>query len=391
MDLSFGTISEILDGATARRHVVPADARSGSVFEEVELGGARLFVKRSSHCTDWVMRVSGDRVHRANLLWQSGLMHQLPDCLDHAVLAMQVDETTTEAVLTVVMRDVAPALVPSGDAVLPPEQHRRFIEHLAALSAHFLGWRDGLGLTTMEQRLRLFAPATIDPEVSGAAPVPQALAAADEGWRQLRTRAPVLARLLDALHRDPRLLTSLLDRTPVTFLHGDWKLGNLGSHPDGRTVLLDWSLPGSGPVCWDLCWYLALNRARLPESKEDTAERFRRALETAGVGTDGWFAEQLDLCLLGMTATFGWEKALGDDLELEWWQSRALAAQAAYQIVPGFSPPRTALPPRRTPPPFRSKTTTPEEEPHDHDEHRAPAVRGSGGAALTRTDHLDQR
>jgi hypothetical protein len=31
---------------------------------------------------------------------------------------------------------------------------------------------------------------------------------------------------------------------PVTFLQGDLKLGNLGSHPDGRTVLLDWSLAG---------------------------------------------------------------------------------------------------------------------------------------------------
>lgn len=334
MDLSSPTISEILDGATARRRVAPADARSGSMFEQVELGGARLFVKRSSHDTDWVMRVSGDRVHRAHLLWQSGLMHQLPDCFDHAVLAMQVDETTTEAVLTVVMRDVGPALVPSGDATLPADQHRRFVEHLAALSARFLGWRDGLGLTTMAQRLLLFAPATIGPELGLSGPVPEALAAADEGWRRLWARAPELAGLLDALHREPRLLTSLLDRTPVTFLHGDWKLGNLGSHPDGRTVLLDWSLPGSGAVCWDLCWYLALNRARLPESKEDTAERFRRALETAGVRTDGWFREQLDLCLLGMTATFGWEKALGDDTELEWWQSRALAAQATYHVVP---------------------------------------------------------
>ncbi len=350
MNLSSGTISEILQGATFRRQVAPADARSGSRFEEVELGGARLFVKRSSHDTDWVMRVSGDRVHRAHLLWQSGLMHQLPDCLDHAVLAMQVDGTSTGALLTVVMRDVGPALVPPGDVRLLADQHRRFVEHLAALSARFLGWQDGLGLTTMAQRLQLFAPATIGRELVRPGPVPEALAAADEGWRQLRTRAPELAAILDALHREPRLLTSLLDRTPVTFLHGDWKLGNLGSHPDGRTVLLDWSLPGSGAVCWDLCWYLALNRARLPESKEDTAERFRRALEAAGVRTDGWFTEQLELCLLGMTATFGWEKALGDDIELEWWQSRALAAQAAYQVVAQGSPFRRPALPRQTPP-----------------------------------------
>ena len=55
-------------------------------------------------------------------------------------------------------------------------------------------------------------------------------------------------------------------------------MGNLGTHPDGRTILLDWAYPGSGPACWDLCWYLALNQARLPESKEATIERFRAAL-----------------------------------------------------------------------------------------------------------------
>jgi hypothetical protein len=352
VDVFSAPISEILDGASARRRVEPADARSGSVFEEVEVGGARLFVKRFSHDTDWLMRVSGDRVHRAHLLWQSGLMHQLPDCLDHAVLVMQVDGTSTGAVLTVVMRDVGPALVPSGDATLPADQHRRFVEHLAALTARFLGWQDGLGLTTMEQRLRLFAPATIASELVRPGPVPQAVAAADEGWRQLRARAPDLADILDALHREPRLLTSLLDRTPVTFLHGDWKLGNLGSHPDGRTVLLDWSLPGSGAACWDLCWYLALNRSRLPESKEDTAERFRRALQAAGVATDGWFARQLDLCLLGVTATFGWEKALGDDAELAWWQARAVAAQTACQVVPERSPARRPSLVRQTPPPL---------------------------------------
>ena len=54
-------------------------------------------------------------------------------------------------------------------------------------------------------------------------------------------------------------------RTPRTFLHGDWKLGNLGSRPDGRTVLVDWSLPGSGPPAAELAHYLALNVARFPD------------------------------------------------------------------------------------------------------------------------------
>jgi hypothetical protein len=66
-------------------------------------------------------------------------------------------------------------------------------------------------------------------------------------------------------------------------LPGDWKLGNLGAHPDGRTILLDWTLPGAGPACWELCWYLALNRARPPEPKEAVIDRFRAALEHHGI------------------------------------------------------------------------------------------------------------
>jgi hypothetical protein len=58
-----------------------------------------------------------------------------------------------------------------------------------------------------------------------------------------------------------------------------------GTHPDGRTILLDWAFPGAGPACWDRCWYLALNRARLPEPKEAAISRFRAALEDRGIDT----------------------------------------------------------------------------------------------------------
>jgi thiamine kinase-like enzyme len=111
--------------------------------------------------------------------------------------------------------------------------------------------------------------------------------------------------------------------TPLTFLHGDWKLGNLGTAADGRTVLIDWTYPGEGPCCFELAWYLAINRVRMPQTKEDTIERFRAALERNGIDTSGWFDKQLALALLGGLTIFGWEKALGDDDELGWWCDRA--------------------------------------------------------------------
>jgi len=135
------------------------------------------------------------------------------------------------------------------------------------------------------------------------------------------------------LHDQPELITTPLAATPHTFLHGDWKMGNLGTHPDGRTILLDWAYPGSGPACWDLCWYLALNRARLPEPKESAIERFRAAIEANGIATASWWDTQLDLCLIAIMATFGWEKALGDGRELSWWETQVTNA-AKRQGIP---------------------------------------------------------
>lgn len=117
-----------------------------------------------------------------------------------------------------------------------------------------------------------------------------------------------------------------LERTPQTFVHGDWKLGNIGTDDGGRTVLLDWAVPGRAPACSDLAWYLAINCRRLPQSKEATINAYRAALEQHGIDTAPWWDVQLSLCLLGALVQFGWEKALvGYDDELAWWEEKAVA------------------------------------------------------------------
>ena len=75
----------------------------------------------------------------------------------------------------------------------------------------------------------------------------------------------------------------------------------------------------------DLAWYLALNAARLPESKDDTIETYRASLEAHGVDTASWWDDGLALELLATMVQFGWEKALGGPgPELDWWERRAL-------------------------------------------------------------------
>jgi hypothetical protein len=198
---------------------------------------------------------------------------------------------------------------------------------LAAFHAGFFGWRDTIGLQQLDRRFLFFAPDTIEPELAGR-DVAGPIAAADEGWRRLPARSRPLADLVRIVHNDPAALAEALRATPQTFVAGDWKLGNLGSRRDGRTIVLDWAYPGEAPPCWELAWYLALNRARLPESKEDTIAAYRRALERHGVDTAGWWEHQLGLCLVAIMATFAWEKALGDADELAWWEKAAINGSA---------------------------------------------------------------
>ncbi|MHB8681231.1 MAG: phosphotransferase [Acidimicrobiales bacterium] len=316
------SVSELVARASARTAVNPADGKSSSTFEQLTIDGRRYFLKRLSPATDWIMRVTDDRVHRPHLVWEAGIMDAVPPSIDHTVVAMEVEGDGDDAVLSMLMHDVGPLLVPEGDSPVPMEQHAGFVDHLAELSACFWGFRNTIGdLTSMTQRLRFFDLDNVTREMAVADP-PGPIAAAHEGWGRLPERSPLLADTAFALHAEPALVCDALEATPATFLHGDWKMGNLGTHSDGRTILLDWAYPGEGPACWDLCWYLALNRARLPESKEAAITRFRAALERHGIDTAGWFPVQLDLCIIGIMATFGWEKAIGDDDELRWWERR---------------------------------------------------------------------
>jgi hypothetical protein len=225
------------------------------------------------------------------------------------------------------MTDRSEDLVPPGDDVLSVEQHDRFVEHLAIFHAAFLGWRDTIGLQDLARRFLFFAPSTIAPELARS-DVPGPIAAAADGWQRLPERSPRLAELVRSVHAAPGGLTTAMAATPQTFVAGDWKLGNLGSRSDGRTVVLDWAYPGEAPPCWELAWYLALNRARMPRSKENTIVAYRRSLEAHGVDTTGWFDRQLGLCMVGMMATMAWEKALGDADELAWWERAALDGAA---------------------------------------------------------------
>jgi hypothetical protein len=281
------------------------------------------FLKTLSAAEDWIMRVTGNTTFWEFRVWQAGVCAACPPVIDHTIVGMALEGTGSTAVLSILMVDCGADLVPPGDAPVPLGHHRDFLDHMARLHAHFLGWRDDLGLQDPARRFLFFAPENIATELL-APEVPLPIAVADRGWRLLPERARRLHDLVRSVHRDPASLAAALRTTPQTFVPGDWKFGNLGRRPDGRTVLLDWAYPGGAAPCWDLTWYLALNRARLPESKEATIARYRERLEHHGVDTTDWWDRQLGLSLVGMASVFAWEKAVGDQAELDWWERAAL-------------------------------------------------------------------
>jgi aminoglycoside phosphotransferase (APT) family kinase protein len=142
----------------------------------------------------------------------------------------------------------------------------------------------------------------------------------EPGWSAVRGQRPELHALVAPLLADWSPLVSALQQLPSYFQHGDWKMGNLGRHPDGRVVLLDWDRPYLGPPTGDLAWYLAVNCDRLPESKEDTIARHREALRRCGADVSGWYDDALTLSLLGAFLQLGWSKA-GQPEELDWWSA----------------------------------------------------------------------
>ena len=224
------------------------------------------------------------------------------------------------------MRDVAPWLVPVSDEPIGLDQHLRFLRHMAALHAAFWACGSECEVVPVMHRYLELSPwlAHAEAAVGSAHLVPRLVG---QGWPRLAEVAPAAAAVVGPLARDPGPLVEALETTPQTFVHSNWKLDNLGTDEQGRTVVLDWEQPGRGAPLSDLAWYLAINCRRLPHGKQDAIVAYRQALEEQGIDTEPWWDRQLALCLLGALVQFGWEKALGGyDEELAWWETQALRA-----------------------------------------------------------------
>jgi hypothetical protein len=319
-------VDELLAGAESRTPMRTGDAKSGSRMERLRIGGEPLVVKLLDVEDCWIMRSTGDLGTRQLAIFRSELLDRLPPCIDHAVVAVApAPASRGRAGTALLMHDVADHLVPEGGTRIDADQELRFVDAMAALHAAYWGFAGDDALVSLADHYIFLGPATsaVEAERGSQAVVPRLIAA---GWGHLDRLSPVTAGLLRGLLDDPSALVLALEATPQTLVHGDWKLGNLGSHPDGRTILLDWDRVSRGPATLDLAWYLAVNCDRLTRSKEELIDLYRERLEAHGVDTAGWFETQLELALIGAFVQLGWNKLGGDAGELAWWDARIAAA-----------------------------------------------------------------
>jgi hypothetical protein len=316
------SVDELLAGATDVTEIVDSAGKSGARLERVRIGGEPYVVKYLDPATDWTMRAAGIDGSPTLKLWRRGILDQLPACINQPMVGLAQEGDVT----VLLMRDVGDWLVPVTDDVVPLDQHLRFLDHMAAMHAAFWQTPDDIDVVSNRARYLELSPATAEREAAlgSTHPVPPLIG---QGWPLLAEVAPTAAAIATPLAVDPTPLVDALAGTPETLVHGNWKLDNLGTDPELRTIVLDWELPGRGPALSDLTWYLSINCRRLPHSKEDAIAAYRSALEGHGIATDPWWERQLRLSLLGTFVQFGWEKAFGGyDDELQWWERQAVDA-----------------------------------------------------------------
>jgi len=334
--MSPDVLADMLAAATKREPVPDAPGKSGASLERLEIGGQRYVHKHLALGSDWTMRASGSLRGAPLELWERGILDKLPECINQPIVAAALERDAGPAPspgraalsggCAVLMHDVSQWLVPVSDDPIPVSQHRQFLQHMAALHAAFWNCGPEVDVVPMMHRYLELSPWTAEAEalVGSDHLVPQLIG---KGWPVLAEVAPAAAAVVEPLASDPGPLVQALLTTPQTFVHSNWKLDNLGTDAAGRTVLLDWEQPGRGPALSDLAWYLAINCRRLPESKEESIDAYRGALQASGIDTEPWWDRQLALSLLGGMVQFGWEKALGGyDEELAWWERKAVAA-----------------------------------------------------------------
>ena len=329
----------------------PHDGWSGSSLSLIDRGDRRFVLKRTSAALDWIVRATRD--HDLREAWFANALASIgPDSAWIRMTSPYLGAAVDGDGAAILMPDLSGELIawerPSLEPGLPESLLVSVLTTAARL--HFIGRRvpaeGSVPWCLLPERILLLTRPTAEGYRADGNPVGERFIA---GWDAFDRQAPTAARgLVRRLADDPQPLVAALGTLPSTMLHGDLKLSNVASLPEG-IAFIDWQMATFAPVAVELGWFLVSNVAQLPESPETALERYRAIVEamTRDSGLDperdaglGDWDAQVDLAMLVGLLLRGWRKGLDAEAglvlptgvtaadDLAWWSDRALEAAA---------------------------------------------------------------
>ena len=298
------------------------DGWSGSSLSLIDRGDRRFVLKRTSAALDWIVRATRDDDLR-EAWFASALASTGADGAWIRLASPYLGAAADGDGAAILMPDLSDELIAWERPSLEPGIPTSLLDSVLAAVArlHFIGRRlpaqGSVPWCPLPERILLLArPAAEGYRVEGNPVGARFLA----GWDAFDRLAPAGARVLvQGLADDPQPLLAALGKLPSTMLHGDLKLSNVASMPDG-IALIDWQMAAFAPIAVELGWFLVSNVAQLPEGPPAILERYRALVESMAAGRGfgdarldpglGDWDAQVDLAILVGLLLRGWRKGL---------------------------------------------------------------------------------
>jgi hypothetical protein len=270
--------------------------------------GRSWVLKRSSLRKDWIMRATRDRHGREYRL----ATEDKPPW--EAIRSAAVDGARSRSDFYVLMVDISDHM-PTGQ--LARADVEAIVARMVELHVQPIIGRSDYGCSLEDRLLLLTRGVAALPRHQDAHGLVDTVAS---GWEIFEAVAPRPVReLIRAVRDDFEILSLGLQTLPVTWLHGDLKLDNMGLDADGVLWLIDWALAVRAPACVELGWFIAANSHRLTVGPQEVLDLYTNAAIPE-------HHRERHVCMTALCGLLlrGWRKALDAQSrdrrqEFAWW------------------------------------------------------------------------